>query len=49
MVLAGGSLEVCTLGSEHHMSIDAATIDALELVQPYAVGSSGRRGMTLFK
>jgi DNA mismatch repair ATPase MutS len=48
-VLAAGSLEVCLVGAEHHMQIDAATIEALELVQPLAIGSSGRKGMTLFK
>lgn len=50
MALAAGGLVVRPISSDHHMRIDTASVEALELVQAMAVGSSGRRGGgTLFK
>jgi DNA mismatch repair ATPase MutS len=50
VALVAGSLDVHLACSPHHAHIDAASIEALELVQPRAIGSKGRRGgMSLFR
>ena len=43
MALAAGCLQVKAALSAHHMHIDAASIEALELVKPAAKGGGGRR------
>lgn len=46
LVLAAGSLAVEFAASQHHMHIDHASMQSLELVQPLKVGSkSTRRGV----
>ena len=44
MLLASSSLNICHALSSHHTHIDAASIEALELVQPLTAAGGRRRG-----
>ena len=48
-MLVAHSLAVRALCSSTHMSIDQATVEALELVQPIRVGGAKPCGASLFR
>ena len=49
MFLAAHCLNVTFAGTQNHMQIDLASVEALELVKPLAVGTASKKGNSLYR
>ena len=49
MFLAANCLDVEFGGSQNHMQIDLASVEALELIKPLAAGAATKKGNSLYR
>ncbi len=49
MFLAANCLDVDFAGTQNHMQIDLASVEALELIKPLAAGASSKKGTSLYR
>lgn len=49
MFLTAHCLNVEFAGTQHHMQIDLASVEALELIKPLAAGCSSKKGNSLYR
>ena len=49
MLLTAHCLDVEFAGTQHHMQIDLATVEALELIKPLAAGGATKKGNSLYR
>lgn len=49
MFLTAQCLDVEFVGTQHHVQIDLASVEALELIKPLAAGGTGNKGNSLYR
>ncbi len=49
MFLAAHCLDVNFAGTQNHMQIDLASVEALELIKPLAAGAASKKGNSLYR
>lgn len=49
MFLSAHCLDVEFAGTQHHMQIDLASVEALELIKPLAAGGGNKKGNSLYR
>lgn len=49
MFLAAHCLDVEFAGTQNHMQIDLASVEALELIKPLAAGPASKKGNSLYR
>ena len=49
MFLAANCLDVDFAGTQNHMQIDLASVEALELIKPLAAGAASKKGTSLYR
>ena len=49
MFLTAHCLDVEFTGTQHHMQIDLASVEALELIKPLAAGAAVQKGNSLYR
>ena len=49
MFLTAHCLNVEFTGTQHHMQIDLASVEALELIKPLAAGAATKKGNSLYR
>ena len=49
MFLGPHCLDVNFAGTQNHMQIDLASVDALELIKPLAAGAASKKGNSLYR
>ena len=49
MFLTAHCLDVDFTGTQHHMQIDLASVEALELIKPLAAGAATKKGNSLYR
>lgn len=49
MFLTAHCLDVDFTGPQHHMQIELASVEALELIKPLAAGAATKKGNSLYR
>ncbi len=49
MFLAAKCLDIDFAGTQNHMQIDLASVEALELIKPLAAGAVSKKGTSLYR